>query len=123
MKVDYPAMLMKFGCLALILTAVPYPYSLLVCLFATWAYQYVIAFAYGIHAMPTMDQMVFLGRNDIRANIISFTIIDNYPFDKVRKHFRQLISDKPKLRMKIVKIWGDYYWAEMGIDEALDHII
>ena len=54
---------------------------------------------------------------------MSLTIIDRYPIDKVRAHFRELISAKPKLRRKIVKIWGDYYWADMTVEEALALII
>lgn len=84
MKTDYSAFFTKIAILILILVTVPWPYSLIACLFATWVYQYFIAFFYGVHVMPTMDTICFRGDDNIRVNFISFTIIDKYEFEKVR---------------------------------------
>ena len=122
MKVDYPAFLTKTSIILVILALLPLPYSILVSLFVTWAYQYLIAFWHGVHAMPTMDTVCFLGDDDVRVNFISFTIIDKFEFEKVRTKILSFMRDKPKLRWKIVKIWGDYYWADTKIEHSIDYV-
>ena len=122
MKVDYPAFLTKLAILALVFALTPFPWSILYAIVMTWGYPYVIAFFNGVIAMPTMDQMCFLGDDDIRINFISFCIIEKHEFEKVKGKIRGFMKDKAKLRWKIEKIWGDYYWKDTTIDESIDYV-
>jgi hypothetical protein len=67
----------------------------------TWAYQYVVALIFRVHAMPTMDMVCFFGDEKSNVNFMSFTIIDKYDFEKARKRVIQFMKEKPKLRYKI----------------------
>ena len=106
----------------LILAVAPLPWSFPLCLFVTWAYQYLIAFYYGVHVMPTMDMACFLGDDDIRVNFISFSVIEKFGFEKIRERVKGFMREKPKLRWKIVKILGDYYWADTTVEESIDYV-
>lgn len=72
--------------------------------------------------MPTMDTMCFIGDDNIRVNFISFTIIDKYDHNKVKERLKTFMREKPKLRWKIVKILGDYYWADTDIEESINYV-
>ena len=122
MKVDQLAFFSKTALLLLILVLTPWPWSIPVGLFVTWAYQYVIALFYGVHVMPTMDTVCFMGDEDIRVNVISLTMIEKFEYEKARERIRQFMRDKPKLRWKIVQIWGDYYWKDTKIEESIDYV-
>ena len=69
--------LTKFAVLLAVL-ALPLPWTTAIplCLFVTWAYQYLVAFAFGVHVMPSMDSACFLGQDTSRINFISVTTID-----------------------------------------------
>lgn len=121
MKVDYTAFLTKSGILLAVLWVLPLPWSILLSLFLTWVYQYVLAFVFGVHAMPTMDALCFAGDENIRVNVMSFAIIDRFEFETVRERIRSFMRDKPKLRWKIVEIFGDYYWKDTTVDESIDY--
>ena len=54
-------------------------------------------------------------------NVISFAFIDRFDFDTVRERIRSFMNDKPKLRWKIVKIWGDYYWKDTKVVDSIDY--
>jgi hypothetical protein len=81
----------------------------------------VIAFFNGVYAMPTMDTLCFAGDENIRVNVMSFAIIDRFEFDIVKERIRSFMNDKPKLRWKIVEIWGDYYWKDTKVDESIEY--
>ena len=122
MKVDYTAFLSKTAILLLVLWAVPkLSWSIPFCLFLTWAYQYVIAFIYGVHTMPAMDSLCFAGDEDIRVNVMSFAFIDRFEFENAKERIKSFMRDKPKLRWKIVEIWGDYYWKDTTVEESIDY--
>jgi hypothetical protein len=122
MKIDTASCLMKFSILLLVLALFPLPYSLILAIFLTWVYQYVIAIIYGVHAMPTMDSMCFLGADTSRTNFISFTIIDKNEFSKIKSRINSFMKDKPKLRYKVVRIWGDYYWKDTKIEDSINDV-
>lgn len=74
--------LLKYGVIFTIL-AIPsltWYNSILLSLFVTWFYQYVIALIYGVHAMPSMDSICFLSKDTARINFISVTTVDKYDF-------------------------------------------
>jgi NRPS condensation-like uncharacterized protein len=122
MKVDLVACLSKTAIIILVFSLTPWPWSIPVCLFLTWGYQYLIALYYGVHVMPTMDTICFMGDEDIRVNIISFTMIEKLEYEKVRERIKTFMQDKAKLRWKIVEIWGDYYWKDTTIEESIDYV-
>jgi len=72
--------------------------------------------------MPTMDSMCFLGADTSRTNFISFTIIDKNEFSKIKSRINSFMKDKPKLRYKVVKIWGDYYWKDTKIEDSINYV-
>lgn len=84
MKVDYVSYFLKTSVLIILLASLPLKYSISACIFAAWAYQYAIAVIFGVHVMPTMDMICFLGNDKANANWISFTVIEKYPFEKVK---------------------------------------
>lgn len=122
MKVDYPAFLTKTAVLVLILALLPFPYSILLGLFVTWGYQYLVAFAYGAIVMPTMDTVLFIGDDDVRINFISFTIIEKSEFNLIKDRIKVFMKEKPKLRWRITKIFGDYYWQDTSVEESIDYV-
>jgi len=65
MKVDKMAFLTKTGLILLAFKIIPFPWNTPGCLFLIWVYQYIIAFIYGVHAMPAMDTLCFIGDEDI----------------------------------------------------------
>jgi hypothetical protein len=110
MKVDAGACLFKTALILVILMLTPWPWTIPVAAFVTWGYQYVIAWWYGVNCMPTMDSLCFMGDDDIRVNIISFTTIEKFAFEPAKERIKKYMAEKEKLRWKIVSIWGDYYW-------------
>jgi len=122
MKVEVQACLTKTALILLLFWMTPSPWNLPLTLFVTWCYQYVIAYMYGVHAMPTMDSLCFMGDDDTHANIISITFIENFDFEKGKEKVKKYMSDKPKLRWKIVSIWGDFYWKDTTIEESIEYV-
>ena len=76
MKVNWTYFTLKTSVLLLILASLPLTYSIPVCLFVTWGYQYVIALVFGWKVMPTMDTLCFVGTDKARANIMSIFIFE-----------------------------------------------
>ena len=83
MKVNLVAFFAKSSVLILILASpLPLRYSIILCLFLTWVYQYVVALIFGVHAMPSMDMACFLGNDKARVNFMSATYLERYEFTK-----------------------------------------
>ena len=121
MKVDVGPFLVKSSVLLLILAWQPLCNAIPLCFFVTWAYQYVIAFIFGVHAMPSMDTICFMGNDKARVNFISITTIERYKYEGARARARRYLIEKPKLRYSIERIFGDYYWKDTNdIDRALN---
>lgn len=122
MKVDYQYFFLKLSVLILLLALFPVKWSIPLCLFLTWVYQYIVAAICGVHPMPTMDMVCFFGDDKTNVNFISFTIIDKFEFNKAREKIIRFMQEKPKLRYKIKKIMGDYYWQDTTIEESIDYV-
>ena len=114
--------LTKFAAL-LALLALPLPWTTTIplCLLLTWAYQYLVAFAFGLHVMPSLDSACFLGKDTSRTNFISVTTVDRYEFPLARARSLAFLRQKPKLRYQVAEIFGDYYWKDSAdIERAVD---
>ena len=122
MKVDIVACLSKTALILLVVFLAPWPWTLPIAALITWGYQYAIAWYYGVHCMPTMDSLCFMGDDDIRVNVISLTTMERFSFEQAKERIRKYMTDKEKLRWKIVSIWGDYYWQDTTIDENIDYV-
>jgi hypothetical protein len=87
MKVNPLYFLIKSGVLlAVFLSPLSCYYSIPLCLFLTWSYQYLIAFLYpGVHAMPSMDACCHLDTDAARVNFLSVTTVERYNFESARK--------------------------------------
>jgi hypothetical protein len=81
MKVNFTYFVIKTLVLIAILLALRPLYAIPLCLFVTWAYQYVIAFIYGVHAMPSMDTVCFFGNDEARVNFMSVTVTERFSFE------------------------------------------
>ena len=88
MKVDIGACLSKSALILLVLTVTPWPWTIPVAAFVTWVYQYLVAWYYGVKCMPTMDSLCFMGNDDIRVNIISFTTIERFDFELAKQRIK-----------------------------------
>ena len=84
MKVNHNYFLLKCAPLVAIFATLPFWQAALVSLFLTWAYQYVVALICGAVAMPTMDNLCFLGDSTAIPNFMSVTTIEPFAFDKAR---------------------------------------
>ena len=115
--------LFKCGVLVLVLAApqLLWLQAVGLCLFLTWAYQYLIAAVYGVHKMPAMDAACFLGKDTARINFISVTTVEKYDYALARARAKKFLEEKPKLRYHITEIFGDYYWQDTDdIEGAVD---
>jgi hypothetical protein len=108
----------------LVFAALPFWQGLLVSLVLTWSYQYVIAWMYGVKAMPSMDSMVFMGEETATVNFVSITTMETYDFEQAKVKARKFMLEKPKLRWHIVELFGDYYWKDTkDVEEILPLLI
>lgn len=122
MKLYIEACLTKTALLLLVMFMTPWPYTIPVAAFLTWGYQYLIAWCFNVKIMPTMDSLCFMGDDNIRVNVISFTTIERFDFELAKQRIRGYMAEKDKLRYKIETIWGDYYWKDAPIDETIDYV-
>jgi hypothetical protein len=108
------ATLLKFAVLGLILSirCFTWAQSILMCLFVTWVYPYIVAWFYGVHAMPSMDRLCFIAKDTARINFISVTTVDRYEYELAKKRALTFIKTKDKLRWSVVEIFGDLYWKD-----------
>jgi hypothetical protein len=113
MKIDLVPCVIKFSVVALIFFSLHLTKAVITALFVTWAYQYVIAFFFGVKAMPSMDTICFMGSDVTRVNFISCSFTERYHFEGAQEKALQYMSQKAKLRSHVVKIFGDYYWKEV----------
>ncbi len=88
MKVEIVACLSKTALILLVLFLTPWPWTIPVAAFVTWGYQYLVAWFYGVNCMPTMDSLCFMGNDDLRVNIISFTTIEKFDFDLAKERIK-----------------------------------
>lgn len=124
MKVRLLPFLSKTSAIVLIFL-LPLPsvwYSVLFSIIATVTYQYIIALFYkDVHVMPSMDAACFLGDDSARVNFISVTTVERFDVSIAREKSKKYMSEKAKLRYKVVEILGDYYWKDTGdVDKVID---
>jgi len=119
MKVRLEFFLARISVLILLFAALPFWQAALVGVFLTWSYQYLVAWYYGVFAMPSMDSMVFMGDDTARVNFISITTLEKYDFSLVLSKAREFMLQKPKLRWHITEIFGDYYWKDTADVDAV----
>jgi hypothetical protein len=84
MKIDLKYSIIKSAFLVAILAAFEMCYAIPLCIFVTWGYTYVIALLFGVHVMPTMDNIVLIGDEKALVNFMSITEFDSIPFEKGR---------------------------------------
>jgi hypothetical protein len=75
--------------------------------------------------MPALDSACHLSIDQSIVNFISVTTVDKYDFNLVRERAKRFLIEKKKLRMHIVEIFGDLYWADTtrGIEAELDRCL
>jgi hypothetical protein len=74
--------------------------------------EYVIAFCYGLEAIPAMDQATFLGQSKGVANFSNSSGFSNAgDREMLKARFAMMIGQYvPKMRNRLVSIAGDYYY-------------
>ena len=123
MKLSLSYFLLKSSFLVLILASLPLKYSIPLCFLLTWIYQYVIAFIFRVHPMPSLDMLCFAGDDTCQANVLSYTQMETYKYEQGKERIRGFIKDKQKLRYRVKEILGDYYYEEMPIDWVLECVV
>mmetsp|Transcript_1953 Transcript_1953/g.3388 ORF Transcript_1953/g.3388 Transcript_1953/m.3388 type:complete len:359 (-) Transcript_1953:686-1762(-) len=74
--------------------------------------------------MPAMDQASFISTSKSHVNFMSVTGIEGeFSFDFVKHKVLENSRRFPKFRYKIVNKFGDLYYEEMEINDALDKAV
>lgn len=83
--------------------------------------QNVIAFCFGLSAVPAMDQATFLGQSKAVSNFSNSAGYSN-PGDRdmMKARLAMMMKLLPKMRNCIVTVAGDYYYKTMSAEETLE---
>ena len=87
-------------------------------------YQDVVAAIFGLSAIPAMDQGCFLSSSKANVNFGNCTMFERHiTREELQYCCRRIAKDQPKCRYRIECVYGDYYYKEMDLQEALDKAI
>jgi hypothetical protein len=94
----------------------------MVTVFVLVTYQHVVAFAYGLKAMPPMDQQCFCGNRKVHLNYMSVSGYDGVVLDEARHRqiWYDIVVKYPKFRYRVVSRFGDLYYEEMSLEMAME---
>lgn len=122
MKLSLKHFLLKSAIVLLlfVLFRLPIAISLLVVLIPT--YRYIVAFIFGLKAMPIMDIATFLGTEESRVNVMSSILFERQSNEKASERFKSLMSRVKKTRYAIVEKFGDMYYKELPLEEAFKKV-
>lgn len=114
------AFFVKIGVLTAILLGLPVKQALVASLALIICYRYVIAKALGLKVMDAMDLNTFSTNDKAVVNSLSMTIVSQSNKEHANGCFGMLAKTHIKMRSKIVKIFGDLYYKEIPIEEAMN---
>ena len=113
------ALITKLGVVAIILLFLPLLSATLAALAITICYRYVIAAFFRIKVMSVMDMNTFITNDKAPLNCVNLTPVSSHSNEITYEVFGRLVKAHLKMRSKIVKVFGDYYYKEMDYDEVL----
>lgn len=120
MKTNLTLTLVKTGILLALVAMCPCAYMIPAAAVIVLTYQYLIALVFKVRVMPSMDMACFFGHDKANTNFMSFTVVDQFDFEKLKGNFLHQMKIHWKLRSCIVEIFGDYYWKETNPEETID---
>ena len=109
----------KLGFIAAIFSILPIHKAILATLVITVCYRYVIAAVLGLKVMATMDLNTFITSSKAPLNCVNLTPLSQSRSDLAYEVFGRLAKRHLKMRSKIVKVFGDYYYKEIDFDEVM----
>ncbi len=75
--------------------------------------HWMVLLLFGYERLSPLDELFILDSSANPANIIACVILKKAPIEKFYKQFRDRGYKFRRLRSKLVKVFGDYYWVEM----------
>lgn len=67
----------------------------------------------GLSSLQPMDFFFLYDNYKNRANIILVAVTNNIDVEMFRKRFRERALKFPRMRQRLVRYLGEYYWQEM----------
>ena len=85
-------------------------------------YMHILAFWFGLIVMEPMDAGTFLSTHKANINYMSVTGFDGHTVtkEKSRNTYHELLKRDKKFCYKVVSLFGDLYYEEMSVEEALN---
>lgn len=120
MKINYSLFLIKSSIFPVLFALLPWLQALIASVVITWCYRYVIALVLGLKVVPSMDLGCYMGVEESKTNIMSMAVFERIPAEKFKERFKVLFENCPKFRYKTVEVFGDLYYKEIPIEEALE---
>jgi hypothetical protein len=92
-------------------------------LFITWALRKLRVLAteklLRLEALTCMDYFFLYDDYKNRANIIACGVYERFSAEKVRKQFKEKAFRFPRLKQRLVRVVGEYYWQTIPEQEFL----
>lgn len=121
MKVNQTSVLIKLALFILSFALLKWHLAIIAYILFIVVFPYIVALIFRVKVMPSMDMGTFYGSNNSTINFMSATHFEYVPYNKLQVKYREMIKSLPKCRYTIVEIFGDYYYKEVSIDEALEY--
>lgn len=98
--------------------------SVLMCVFIILIYPYWVASVVpNTIVMPAMDQQTYVSNPKQLVNYMNCSMYDKPDIETIELTFKNAISKYPKMRYKVKEIFGDYYYEEMSVKEAVEKVL
>ena len=92
-----------------------WPQAILASLFVSLSYQYLVSLSLGLTPLETIEMICFVLDTDFNHNnATSIQVLERQATERqVFNSFGRLVDLFPKLRSKIVQVFGDLYWEDL----------
>lgn len=112
-------MIVKVAVIPVIFATLPFLQALIATIALIITYRYIIAAILGLKVMAIMDLNTFTTNSKSPLNIVSVTPVSQSKPDQAYEIFGRNVKTHVKMRCKIVEVFGDYYYKEIGFDEVM----
>lgn len=97
--------------------------AFIVCIALTMYYPHAVALCmHNTKVIPTMDQATFASSEKSICNFAVMSFYDNDDIECMREKLAYSVRTFKKFRYKIKFIYGDPYYEEMSVEEALSKV-
>ena len=111
--------LVKLAVFPAILALLPCQQAFIATIALIITYRYIIAAILGLQVMAIMDLNTFTTSSKSPLNCVSITPVSQSKPEQAYEVFGKHAKTHVKMRCKIVEVFGDYYYKEMGFDEVM----